>query len=53
MGSSMTRIVMGYLYKGRLEIGVASTKAFTTQLAVLYLLTILFSKSEKHLMKIR
>ncbi|MEK6943805.1 MAG: glutamine--fructose-6-phosphate transaminase (isomerizing) [Nanoarchaeota archaeon] len=50
MGSSMTRIADGVIYtRAGPEIGVASTKAFTTQLAVLYLLTILFSKIRKTL----
>ena len=45
MGSSITRISDGVIYtRAGPEIGVASTKAFTTQLAVLYLLTILLSK---------
>jgi len=45
MGSSLTRISDGVIYtRAGPEIGVASTKAFTTQLAVLYLLTILLSK---------
>ncbi|HLC50128.1 MAG TPA: glutamine--fructose-6-phosphate transaminase (isomerizing), partial [Candidatus Nanoarchaeia archaeon] len=50
MGSSMTRIADGVIYtRAGPEIGVASTKAFTTQLAVLYLLTILLSKIRKTL----
>ena len=45
MGSSITRISDGIIYtRAGPEIGVASTKAFTTQLAVLYLLTILLAK---------
>lgn len=45
MGSSITRISDGVIYtRAGPEIGVASTKAFTTQVAVLYLLTILISK---------
>ncbi|MBI2655215.1 glutamine--fructose-6-phosphate transaminase (isomerizing) [Candidatus Woesearchaeota archaeon] len=45
MGSSITRISDGVIYtRAGPEIGVASTKAFTTQLCVLYLLTILLSK---------
>ncbi|MBI3027459.1 glutamine--fructose-6-phosphate transaminase (isomerizing) [Candidatus Woesearchaeota archaeon] len=52
MGSSITRISDGVIYtRAGPEIGVASTKAFTTQLAVLYLLTILFSKLRKTLNK--
>lgn len=44
-GSSMTRISDAVIYtKAGPEIGVASTKAFTTQLVVLYLLTTLLSK---------
>ena len=44
-GSSITRIADSVIYtRAGPEIGVASTKAFTTQLAVLYLLTILISK---------
>ena len=50
MGSSITRISDGVIYtRAGPEIGVASTKAFTTQLAVLYLLTILLSKIKKTL----
>ena len=50
MGSSITRISDGVIYtRAGPEIGVASTKAFTTQLAVLYLLTILLSKLRKTL----
>ena len=49
-GSSITRVSDGVVYtRAGPEIGVASTKAFTTQLAVLYLLTILFSKVRKTL----
>jgi len=49
-GSSITRAADGVVYTmAGPEIGVASTKAFTTQLAVLYLLTILFSKIRKTL----
>lgn len=45
MGSSITRISDGVAYtRAGPEIGVASTKAFTTQLAVLYLLTIMLAK---------
>ena len=44
-GSSITRISDSVLYtKAGPEIGVASTKAFTTQLTVLYLMTIYLSK---------
>lgn len=50
MGSSITRISDGVIYtRAGPEIGVASTKAFTTQVAVLYLLTILISKLRKAL----
>ena len=50
IGSSITRISDGVIYtRAGPEIGVASTKAFTTQLAVLYLLTILLSKIRKTL----
>ncbi len=50
MGSSITRISDGIIYtRAGPEIGVASTKAFTTQLAVLYILTILLSKVRKTL----
>ena len=49
-GSSITRVADGVIYtRAGPEIGVASTKVFTTQLAVLYLLTILFSKIRKTL----
>ena len=45
MGSSLCRISDGIIYtRAGPEIGVASTKAFTTQLSVLYLFTILLSK---------
>ena len=44
-GSSITRISDSVLYtKAGPEIGVASTKTFTTQLTVLYLMTIYLSK---------
>ena len=50
IGSSITRIADGVIYtRAGPEIGVASTKAFTTQLAVLYLFTILLSKLKKTL----
>ena len=50
MGSSITRIADGVIYtRAGPEIGVASTKAFTTQVAVLYLLTILLAKLRKTL----
>jgi glutamine---fructose-6-phosphate transaminase (isomerizing) len=50
MGSSITRIADSVIYtRAGPEIGVASTKAFTTQLAVLYLLTIMLSKTRETL----
>jgi glucosamine--fructose-6-phosphate aminotransferase (isomerizing) len=50
MGSSITRVADGVIYtRAGPEIGVASTKAFTTQLAVLYLFTILLAKLRKTL----
>jgi len=50
VGSSITRLSHGVIYtRAGPEIGVASTKAFTTQLAALYLLTILLSKARKTL----
>jgi len=50
MGSSITRISTGVVYtRAGPEIGVASTKAFTTQLAVLYLLTMVLSNLRKTL----
>ena len=50
MGSSITRISDSVIYtRAGPEIGVASTKAFTTQVAVLYLLTIMLSKLKKML----
>ena len=49
-GSSITRIADSVIYtRAGPEIGVASTKAFTTQLAVLYLFTIMISKLRKTL----
>ncbi len=43
VGSSVTRVADGVIYtRAGPEIGVASTKAFTTQLTVLYLMTIRF-----------
>jgi glucosamine--fructose-6-phosphate aminotransferase (isomerizing) len=48
MGSSIARESHGVIYtEAGPEIGVASTKAFTTQLAVIYLLTILFGRVRK------
>ncbi len=50
LGSTMTRMADGVIYThAGPEIGVASTKAFTTQLVVLYLLTIFFAKERKAL----
>ncbi len=50
VGSTITRIADHVVYtKAGPEIGVASTKAFTTQLAVLYLLTILLAKTRSTL----
>ncbi|HII66217.1 TPA: glutamine--fructose-6-phosphate transaminase (isomerizing), partial [Candidatus Woesearchaeota archaeon] len=50
LGSSLARESDGILYThAGPEIGVASTKAFTTQLAVLYLLTIALAKERKAL----
>lgn len=52
VGSSITRITDHTIYtRAGPEIGVASTKAFTTQLVVLYLLTILFAKEREVLNK--
>jgi glucosamine--fructose-6-phosphate aminotransferase (isomerizing) len=48
--SSLTRIaVMKFLTRAGPEIGVASTKAFTTQLAALFLLTLVLAKSRNRL----
>ena len=48
MGSSIARESHGVIYTNAgPEIGVASTKAFTTQLTILYLLAILFGKVKK------
>ncbi|MFA4857809.1 MAG: glutamine--fructose-6-phosphate transaminase (isomerizing) [Candidatus Margulisiibacteriota bacterium] len=48
VGSSIARESHGVIYtEAGPEIGVASTKAFTTQLAVIYLLTILFGRVRK------
>ncbi len=50
MGSTMSRVADNIIYtRAGPEIGVASTKAFTTQLTVLYLLTIMLSKVRKTL----
>ncbi|MDP3765367.1 MAG: glutamine--fructose-6-phosphate transaminase (isomerizing) [Nanoarchaeota archaeon] len=50
MGSSITRISNSVIYtRAGPEIGVASTKAFVTQLTVLYLLTMLLAKLRKTL----
>lgn len=48
VGSSIARDSHGVVYTNAgPEIGVASTKAFTTQLAIIYLLVILFAKKRK------
>lgn len=48
VGSSIARESHGVVYTNAgPEIGVASTKAFTTQLAVIYLLAILFGKKRE------
>jgi glucosamine--fructose-6-phosphate aminotransferase (isomerizing) len=48
--SSLTRnAVMKFLTRAGPEIGVASTKAFTTQLAALFLLTLVLAKSRNRL----
>jgi glucosamine--fructose-6-phosphate aminotransferase (isomerizing) len=48
--SSLTRLaVMKFLTRAGPEIGVASTKAFTTQLAALFLLTLVLAKSRNRL----
>ncbi|MBU0687699.1 MAG: glutamine--fructose-6-phosphate transaminase (isomerizing) [Candidatus Margulisbacteria bacterium] len=50
VGSSLARESHGVIYTDAgPEIGVASTKAFTTQLAVIYLLTVLFGQVRKTL----
>jgi glucosamine--fructose-6-phosphate aminotransferase (isomerizing) len=49
-GSSLTRLAHATLYtRAGPEIGVASTKAFTTQLTVLWLLTLWLAKSLKRM----
>ena len=50
VGSTITRMVDGgiYLHAGP-EIGVASTKAFTSQLVVLYLLAIFLARAKEQL----
>jgi glucosamine--fructose-6-phosphate aminotransferase (isomerizing) len=48
VGSSLARESDGIIYtRGGPEIGVASTKAFTTQLVVFYILSLLLSKLKK------
>src|SRR4029079_7620509 len=50
VGSSVTRMVHGVIYThAGPEIGVASTKAFTTQLVALYLLAVLIGRKRKFL----
>jgi len=50
VGSSMTRVSHGVIYThAGPEIGVASTKAFTTQLVVLYLLALYLGKLTRRL----
>jgi len=50
VGSSIARDSHGVVYTNAgPEIGVASTKAFTTQLTVLYLLAILFGQKRGHI----
>jgi glucosamine--fructose-6-phosphate aminotransferase (isomerizing) len=50
VGSSVTRMVNGVIYThAGPEIGVASTKAFTTQLVALYLLGVLIGRKRKAL----
>jgi len=52
MGSSLVRSVDGVIYtRAGPEIGVASTKAFTTQLTVLYLFTIYLGRIRKKITK--
>ena len=49
-GSAMLRETgLSYLTRAGTEIGVASTKAFTTQLVALYLLTLVLAKERGHL----
>lgn len=48
MGTSLTRIADWNLYtRAGIEIGVASTKAFTCQLAVLFLLALYLAQQRK------
>ncbi|HNX94178.1 MAG TPA: glutamine--fructose-6-phosphate transaminase (isomerizing) [Holophaga sp.] len=49
-GSALMRqTALGYVTRAGAEIGVASTKAFTTQLTALYLLTLTLAKLRGHL----
>jgi len=49
-GSALMRqAALGYLTRAGAEIGVASTKAFTTQLTALFLLTLTLAKQRGHL----
>lgn len=48
--SAMVReCALSYITRAGVEIGVASTKAFTTQLAALFLLTLVFARLRGHL----
>ena len=48
--SAMVReCALAYITRAGIEIGVASTKAFTTQLAALFLLTLVLAKQREHL----
>ena len=48
--SAMVReCALAYITRAGIEIGVASTKAFTTQLAALFLLTLVLAKQRDHL----
>ena len=48
--SAMVReCALAYITRAGIEIGVASTKAFTTQLAALFLLTLVLAKQRGHL----
>jgi len=45
----MRECVLGYLTRAGVEVGVASTKAFTTQLTALYLLALTLAKKKRRL----
>jgi glutamine---fructose-6-phosphate transaminase (isomerizing) len=48
--SAMVReCALAYITRAGVEVGVASTKAFTTQLAALFLLTLVIAKTKGHL----